>query len=95
MGINKEIAKRQLKEITEISKAQEIYNNQFKNINSIVNTEWYKEIKNYWIAQQNIIESQIIVCNPDELRYLQAKHVLIVWFTTFLNNIEDKINWKV
>jgi hypothetical protein len=39
MGINKEIAKKQLKEITEISKAQEIYNNQFKNINSIVNTE--------------------------------------------------------
>lgn len=95
MSIKKAIEQKNSRQTEDINKAQEIYNKQFKNINAIVNTDWYKEIRNYWKSEQEIIQQQILVCNPDQLRYLQAKYTVTTWFNTFLQNLEDKINWKV
>lgn len=68
---------------------QEMYDEQLKAITNIANTKWYKEIKAYFIREQEAIQKKYPEVEEKDLYRLQEKDKVIQKFLTFLNNLED------
>ena len=69
--------------------AQKIYEKQLKDITNISHTEWYKQIKDYWIRVRDWEIEQLKTVKEEELKVTQMKYQLASGFITFLNNLED------
>lgn len=68
------------------------YNEQLRAINWIVKTEWYKEIKKFWILQEKQameLLKNVRFSDLQEFWRVQARANISEEFITFLNNLES------
>jgi len=89
MWIAEEYLKRDAREKEVKDEALIIYKKQLRNIHNIKNTDWYIEIKDYWIREKEWAEDLLKLCSPESLKEVQIKYQTANNFVTFLNNIEN------
>jgi len=89
MWIAEELKKRETRIKKEKSEAQEIYKKQLSSIHNIKESDWYKEIKEYWIREKEGANELLKLCSPESLKEVQVKYQTANNFVSFLNNIEN------
>ena len=88
MGIIEEREKREGDVVVSEDLAHKLYNKQVAAITNVSHTDWYKEIKEYWIRERDIATEALEIVNKDNLANVQLKRKISNDFVTFLNNLE-------
>lgn len=70
------------------SVATKIYRKQLKDIHNIKDTEWYKQLKDYWIRVKESAEIELQTVNSEFLKITQVKRSIASDFVVFLDNLE-------
>lgn len=89
MGIVQEEERRKIKKKATDSLAQKLYDKQVKDITNISDTEWYKQIKEYWEREKDGASNELLTVSKEKLSEIQMKYKLASWFVTFLTNLES------
>lgn len=71
------------------SLAEKLYEKQLKDIINISHTDWYKQIKEYWIRVKEWASIELNTIDEKNLKVIQLKRNLADDFVTFLNNLEQ------
>ena len=72
-------------------RACEVYDEQIKNIGTIIGTKWYEELKAYFERERETTKDFGMNCKKEDLERLQEKYKLTNWFIEFLENFERKL----
>lgn len=87
MGIQEEINKVNEKRKEPESEAIKMYKKQVNAIQWIKDSDWFKEIVNYWEREVDSIETAYPTIKKEDLEGLQIKHGISSAFLSFLNNL--------
>lgn len=72
------------------SLAEKFYEKQLRDIVAISHTDWYKQIKDYWIRVKESAEVQLYTIKEEDLKTVQLKRLIANDFLTFLENLEKE-----
>ncbi len=68
--------------------ATKLYKKQLKDIHSIKDTEWYKQLKEYWERVRDSADIELQSVTEEILKITQMKRRIADDFISFLNNLE-------